>query len=178
MEEIKASVLKEWLEIDFYRTANKIGFSESAKNVSEELVVQSIRCLDYETSVVEHPSVNYVITIIALMWEHTDKKAYDLRKIIVKFLSRIGYPTSAIIADKEFDQENCMFSSLESPLEHIYATLNQENNSVEVCGQKYLLTKFQMDIWNSMDKEKLIGISAPTSAGKSFVILLKLLDKL
>ena len=29
-----------------------------------------------------------------------------------------------------------------------------------------------------MDKEKLIGISAPTSAGKSFVILLKLLDKL
>ena len=178
MEEIKASVLKEWLEIDFYRTANKIGFSDSTKNVSEELVVQSIRCLDYETSVVEHPSVNYVITIIALMWEHTDKKAYDLRKIIVKFLSRVGYPTSAIIADKEFDQENCIFSSLESPLEHIYATLNQENNSVDVCGHKYLLTKFQMDIWNSMDKEKLIGISAPTSAGKSFVILLKLLDKL
>ncbi len=178
MEEIKASVLKEWLEIDFYRTANKIGFSDSTKYVSEELVVQSIRCLDYETSVVEHPSVNYVITIIALMWEHTDKQAYDLRKIIVKFLSRIGYPTSAIIADKEFDQENCVFSSLESPLEHIYATLNQENNSVDVCGHKYLLTKFQMDIWNSMDKEKLIGISAPTSAGKSFVILLKLLAKL
>ena len=178
MEEIKAAVLKEWLEIDFYRTANKIGFSDSTKNVSEELVVQSIRCLDYETSVVEHPSVNYVITIIALMWEHTDKQAYDLRKIIVKFLSRVGYPTSAIIADKEFDQENCIFSSLESPLEHIYATLNQENNSVDVCGHKYLLTKFQMDIWNSMDKEKLIGISAPTSAGKSFVILLKLLDKL
>ena len=117
MEEVKASVLKEWLEIDFYRTANKIGFTDSTKNVSEELVVQSIRCLDYETSVVEHPSVNYVITIIALMWEHTDKQAYDLRKIIVKFLSRIGYPTSAIIADKEFDQENCIFSSLESPLE-------------------------------------------------------------
>ena len=54
MEEIKAAVLKEWLEIDFYRTANKIGFSDSTKNVSEELVVQSIRCLDYETSVVEH----------------------------------------------------------------------------------------------------------------------------
>ena len=63
MEEIKASVLKEWLEIDFFRTANKIGFSDSTKIVSEELVVQSIRCLDYETSVVEHPSVNYVITI-------------------------------------------------------------------------------------------------------------------
>lgn len=178
MEEIKASVLKEWLEIDFYRTAYKIGFSDRTKFVSEKLVSQSIRCLDYETSVVEHPSVNYVITIIALMWEHTDKQTYDLRKIIVKFLSRIGYPTSAIIADKEFDQENCVFSSLESPLEHIYATLNQENNAVDVCGRKYLLTKFQMDIWNSMDKEKMIGISAPTSAGKSFVILLKLLDRL
>ena len=29
-----------------------------------------------------------------------------------------------------------------------------------------------------MDSEKIIGISAPTSAGKSFVVLLKLLEKL
>ena len=28
-----------------------------------------------------------------------------------------------------------------------------------------------------MDNDKVLGISAPTSAGKSFVILLKLVDK-
>ena len=178
MENIKLSVLKEWLHIDFTNTAYKIGFCQQRATISEELIIKSIRCLDYETAVSKKSSVNYVITVIALMWEHIDSDKYDLRKVIVKFLSRIGYPTSAIIADSQFDQEKCTFSSLESPFEHILATLNQENNSVEVSGRKYLLTKFQMDIWNSMDREKLIGISAPTSAGKSFVILLKLLNRL
>ena len=178
MENLKLSVLRDWLHIDFTNTAYKIGFCEHKATIPEELIIKSIRCLDYETAVSKSPSVNYVITIIALMWEHIDSDKYDLRKVIVKFLSRVGYPTSAIIADSQFDRENCTFSSLESPFEHILATLNQENNAVEVSGRKYLLTKFQMDIWNSMDREKLIGISAPTSAGKSFVILLKLLDKL
>lgn len=112
------------------------------------------------------------------MWEYADPQKYDLRKVIVKFLSRIGYPTSAIIADKNFDKDNCIFSSLGSTLEHLLATLNQERNSITVNGHKFLLTNFQLNIWNSMDKDKVIGISAPTSAGKSFVILLKLLDKL
>ena len=49
---------------------------------------------------------------------------------------------------------------------------------VEVCGKKYLLTDFQERIWDCMDRDKLIGISAPTSAGKSFVILLKLVERL
>lgn len=178
MEHLKLSVLQDWLHIDFANIAHKIGFGRQKATVSEELIVKSIRCLDYETSVCNSTSVNYVITIIALMWEHTDRNKYDLRKIIVKFLSRIGYPTSAIIADSQFDHDNCVFSSLESSIEHIFATLNQENNSVEVNGHNFLLTNFQMNIWNSMAQDKLIGISAPTSAGKSFVILLKLLDRL
>lgn len=178
MDQLKAKVLNSWLEIDLNYIADKMGFFHADDVVSEELIYSTIRCLDYETSVSQVPSVNYVITIIALMWEYVDHKRYDLRKLIVKFLSRIGYPTSAIIADENFDKKNCVFSSLDSPIEHLLTTLNQERNNISVNGHKYLLTDFQMKIWNSMDKEKLIGISAPTSAGKSFVILLKLLDKL
>ena len=47
-----------------------------------------------------------------------------------------------------------------------------------VANQKYLLTDYQKQIWDSMDNDKVLGISAPTSAGKSFVILLKLVDRL
>lgn len=178
MEQLKEKVLNSWLEIEFYSTATKIGFIQADIIIPQELVYDTIRCLDYETSVSKAPSINYVITVIALMWEYTNHNEYDIRKVIVKFLSRVGYPTSAIIVDDDFDYDNCVFSSLDSTIEHLLATLNQERNRVTVNEHKYLLTDFQMRIWSNMDTEKLIGISAPTSAGKSFVILLKLLDKL
>ncbi|MCQ2470411.1 MAG: DEAD/DEAH box helicase [Clostridia bacterium] len=178
MEQLKEKVLKSWLGIEFYNIANKIGFIKANVVVPTELIYDTIRCLDYETSVCKIPYINYVITVIALMWEYIDHDCYDVRKVIVKFLSRIGYPTSAIIADEEYDYENCTFSSLGSTIEHLLATLNQERNSINVNCHNYLLTDFQMQIWSAMDNEKLIGISAPTSAGKSFVILLKLLEKL
>lgn len=178
MNELKKTVLREWLLIEFYSVARNIGFIDEAKTVSDKLIMKTIRCLDHETSMIDNPNINYVITIIALMWEHTNREQFDLRKIVVKFLSRVGYPTSAIIADEGFDKKDCVFSSLESFMEELLSTLNQERNCIEINGHKYLLTKFQTEIWNSMDTDKLIGISAPTSAGKSFVILLKLLSKI
>ena len=178
MEQLKKEILNNWLNIDFYSVARKIDFNNSNIEISKELILNTIRCLDYETSVVKNPSVNYVITIMALMWEYIDHEKYDIRKIVVKFLSRIGYPTSAIIADDKFDRKKNMFSPLGSVLEQLFATLNQEKNSIIVNEREFLLTKFQIEIWTAMDKEKVIGISAPTSAGKSFVILLKLLDTL
>lgn len=178
MEQLKASVLNRWLKIDLDFIANKMGLAECKTEITETLIYDTIRCLDYETCVSKNPSVNYVITVIALLWEYVDHKEYDIRKIVVKFLSRIGYPISAIIADKEYDRENCIFSSLEGTIDNLLTTLNQEPNDVSVNGHKFLLTDFQMQIWEKMNCEKIIGISAPTSAGKSFVILLKLLDKL
>ena len=106
MENSKNQVLKEWLDIDLSFIANKLSFIRSEYTVSEELIYSSIRCLDYETTVSKTPSVNYVITLIALMWEYADREKYDLRKVIVKFLSRIGYPTSAIIVDNELSISN------------------------------------------------------------------------
>ena len=178
MEKLKEHVLNSWLEIDFYNIANKLGFIKKELKAPVELIYDTIRCLDYETSMPMEPSVNYVITVIALMWEYANHEELSLRKVIVKFLSRIGYPTSAIIVDDDFDKEKCIFSSLDSTIDHLLTTLNQEKNNVDINGHKFLLTDFQMNIWKSMDSEKLIGISAPTSAGKSFVILLKLLEKL
>lgn len=179
MEILKQKVLEDWLAIDSNFIACSLGFiSENNKKVSDELILKTIRCLDYETTIPDRPSLNYIVGLIALMWEYVDHSKYNLQKIAIKFLSRIGYSTSAIITDKYFDKDSCQFSSLESPLEELLATLNQENNNIEIEQNKFILTKFQMDIWNSMDTERLIGVSAPTSAGKSFVILLKLLDKL
>ena len=112
------------------------------------------------------------------MWTHTNKEEYDLRNVTIKFLSRIGYPTSAIIVDEKFDKRNCSFTSLNSWMDQITVGFNQLLNEVDVKGHTFMLTDFQKRIWEAMDKEQVIGISAPTSAGKSFVILLKIIERI
>ena len=178
MEEKMKQVLYKWLEIDLVNIAKKMGLSDKSCDVNLELLTDTIRCLDYESIIVEKPSINYIITVIGLMWEHVDHTKFDLRKFVIKILSRIGYPTSAIICDKDFDKENGTFSGLDSWIDEVALTINQMKNEIMVANQKYLLTDYQKQIWDSMDNDKVLGISAPTSAGKSFVILLKLVDRL
>lgn len=178
MVEKKKSVLQEWLQIELNKTAYKMGFVEKIPSVSEELIMDTIRCIDHESIMEKTPSVNYIITVIGLMWEHIDHDKYDLKKVIIKFLSRVGYPTSAIICDKDFDKHEGCFSKLDSWIDEVTTTINQMRNEVMVADKKYLLTDYQKQIWDSMDNDKILGISAPTSAGKSFVILLKLVNRL
>lgn len=178
MVEKKKSVLKEWLQIELNKTAYKMGFVENIPSVSEELIMDTIRCIDHESLMEKTPSVNYIITVVGLMWEHIDHDKYDLKKVIIKFLSRVGYPTSAIICDKDFDKHEGCFAKLDSWIDEVTTTINQMRNEVMVADKKYLLTDYQKQIWDSMDNDKILGISAPTSAGKSFVILLKLVNRL
>lgn len=180
MKQLKHNILEQWLNIEFTSIAHKMGLINANRVVryNETLIYNSVRCLDYESIMAPSPDVNYIITVIGLMWEHINFEEYDLRKIIVKFLSRIGYPTSAIICDENFDIANCKFTVLDSYIDEITTTINQLNNEVNIGNRKYLLTNFQKKIWDSMDNDKILGISAPTSAGKSFVILLKIVNRL
>lgn len=92
MEILKKTVLDKLLEIDCYSIAVKLGFiSENNKKMTKALLSEAVRCLDYETTIPVNPNINYIITIFALLWEHADHTKYNLQKIAVKFLSRIGY---------------------------------------------------------------------------------------
>lgn len=174
----KQQILTKWLNIEFTSIARKLKFisKENIISYDESLIYESIRCLDKESLIKENVDKNFIITIIGLMWEHIDHDKYDLRKIIIKFLSRIGYPTSAIICDKGFNKETCNFSALDSYIDEITSTLNQMSNEVYVGDKCFLLTDFQKEIWDSINENRIVGISAPTSAGKSFVILLKIAE--
>lgn len=165
MEEKMKQVLYKWLEIDLVNIAKKMGLSNKSCDVNLELLMDTIRCLDYESIVVKKPSVNYIITVIGLMWEHVDHTKFDLRKFVIKILSRIGYPTSAIICDKDFDKENGTFSGLDSWIDEVALTINQTKNEIMVANQKYLLTDYQKQIWDSMDNDKVLPTFsfAPTS---------------
>lgn len=49
--------------------------------------------------------------------------------------------------------------------------LLKELNSVEMAGKQVALTEFQLDVWKSLKSSFATAISAPTSAGKSYVVL-------
>lgn len=180
MDELIQSVLDKWLEIEYYHVANKAGFINEKRVIkgSYKLIIDTIRCLDYLTTVKNDYSSNYVITVIALMWEHVDRNEYDIRNFVLKILTRIGYPTSAIIIDDEFDFSEGKFFRPNSVIDMLTLTLQHQKNEITIMEHVFLLTDFQIEIWNGLNEEKLIGISAPTSAGKSFVILLNTISKI
>lgn len=178
MEELEKSLLENWLKIEYYTVANRAQFINKRYKATYKLILQTIRYLDYMTTIKENPSKEYIITIVALMWEYTNKEEYDLKNFIIKILSRIGYPTSAIVIDNEFDKDECKFFKPKSVFDMFSLTAEQSINEISVKDKTFLLTEFQKSIWDSMNDNKIIGISAPTSAGKSFVILLKSIAKM
>lgn len=93
--------------------------------IGEELIMDTIRCLDHESIMESEPSVNYIIIVIGLMWEHINHEKYDLKKIIIKFFSQVGYPTYAIICDNDFDKQEACFSKLDSWIDEVTTTINQ-----------------------------------------------------
>ncbi|WP_183128127.1 DEAD/DEAH box helicase [Clostridium autoethanogenum] len=178
MDELKRNVLQKWLEIEYYAIANKARFIKRQVQANYELILNTIRCLDYVTTMEKEKYKEYVITVVALMWEYSNKEEYDLKNFIIKILSRIGYPTSAIIIDDKFDKKKGKFFKPKSAFDILTLTLEQSSNEILIRNNKFLLTEFQKKIWDRMDQDKVIGISAPTSAGKSFVLLLKTILKM
>ncbi|MFB5148019.1 DEAD/DEAH box helicase [Burkholderia orbicola] len=56
--------------------------------------------------------------------------------------------------------------------------LRKVDNTIEVMGQQRVLTDFQADIWRGLKSNRYLSVSAPTSAGKSFVLQAFILDAL
>ena len=176
---IKKDILQNWLEIEYMNTAIKAGFIEGDRwEVSYELLCTTIRFLDKETTKPDRIDKNCVISLIALMWENINHELYDIRAIIIRFLTRIGYSTSAFITEEGSDKERGAFSSINNVIDEIITSAIMSQNEIFIKEQSFLLTNFQMSIWKSLESEKNICISAPTSAGKSFVILLSIIKKL
>ncbi|KVH40123.1 hypothetical protein WT01_02940 [Burkholderia cepacia] len=54
---------------------------------------------------------------------------------------------------------------------HMRSGLLRELNTVDMAGARVPLTEYQLDLWRSLDSSAATAVSAPTSSGKSFVVL-------
>ncbi|AMK75931.1 hypothetical protein A1342_03710 [Methylomonas methanica] len=116
------------------------------------------------------------ILIIALLWSYSPEYNKDqLRQILTPVLSKIGFSPSVFLIDNFFKTER-VYSSIGSYYDKLKIVANDLANTIHIGEKEYILTKFQAQLWKTMQESNLLGISAPTSAGKSFLIYLKIVD--
>lgn len=53
----------------------------------------------------------------------------------------------------------------------LHRRVSQELNTVDIGGNRLPLTDYQKTVWDSLPDSKCLAISAPTSAGKSFLVI-------
>lgn len=172
-------VISYLLNIEHSSIATKLGLIEESEIViTDERLYQAIGVIDYYSRNSDEESKQIVIVLSSILFTYKQDHWTGLNQFLVIVLSRIGFAPSAIMVDESYDNESNTFSALTSFISQISTTLNQLKNEILIKDKSYLLTDFQKKIWDISIESKFLGISAPTSAGKSFVILLKCIDNI
>lgn len=104
--------------------------------------------------------------IATALAEHENDEFSGLKYILLIVLSRLGnFPGMT------FAQERLHIRDDHLPI-HLFgeAEYRKEGNTVSISGRQLLLTDFQAQLWRAFTHFQDISVSAPTSAGKSFVV--------
>ncbi|MDF3918504.1 DEAD/DEAH box helicase [Salinicola salarius] len=177
---VDRTILRKLLEIELDNFASKMCLVNTEyKHVEYDLILSALNLLK-ELSNREESDFNrqVAITIVSLLWTHSDPAIKDnLRQIITPILASMGFSPSNIMLDEQLRSEG-VYSPLNSYIDKLRVLIHDRKNQVSVGEIKYTLTGFQSELWQAIERNRLVGISAPTSAGKSFLIYLKIIDML
>lgn len=111
-----------------------------------------------------HREMAYQIATAASELEHEQNPGVSYLLLLV--LSRIGnFPALAYAKAKYSIIEESLPVRLVAE-----STARREGNSVKLGDAVIALTDFQYNLWNDLNTRGTLGISAPTSAGKSFIL--------
>lgn len=178
LNESQIGIIKSLLSIEHSAIANKLSLiSESYDAIDTEQLNSAIGLLDELSRSGEERAKKIVVTLSAILWTYRKQEWEGLKEFLIVVLSRIGFSPSSIMLE-EFYSETQKLSGFSSFLNEVSVTLHQLDSEIFIGEKKFLVTGFQKRVWNKMMFLKLLGISAPTSAGKSFIILLKSIDSL
>jgi hypothetical protein len=167
------NVLDRLLGIELSTIACRLGFSDKQPDKpSFDDVCEAVKALNQLSLCGTEDDRNMFITIAALLWEYAHDEYPNLRDVLIHLLSRIGYAPSSIILDPSYADDN-KYEPLRSFISQIATTLNQRKYEVKIGNHSEMLTAFQLSVSNSIRENRVVGISAPTSAGKSYVLLME-----
>lgn len=181
MQEINGLLIK-LLKYDLLIFAKKLGLVENIEEYDILTDKDAVRLLNFveqksRNKALDDKTQDLCITICGLLWENRKKEWEALPSFLVQALIRLGYAPSAKMVDLSFDEEKDQFGSLGSIISELYSTKRLIEYEVTV-GEDYslVLSDFQKRMWDCIDEYDRLGISAPTSAGKSYVLVNKLVD--
>lgn len=152
---------------------------EKIDPISDDCAVKLINLAErISRNSVETEHRNTCLLICALLWEHRRDHWLALSSSLVKILNTIGLPPSAQMVDIEYDIDDQVHSPLGSFISELTVNKNISEHEVDIGeGKTIILSSFQKRMWDLMSGGfPRIGISAPTSAGKSFVLISKIID--
>lgn len=117
----------------------------------------------------EGHEVNRAYEIITRLLEYTKGTSNLIKLSADVIFSRIGNFPSRNLLRTRYSMSN--FISAPLKLEML---ARETENTVDIDSEDIKLTNFQLQLYNAMGEERNLSISAPTSAGKSFVLNLSL----
>ncbi|WP_374965707.1 DEAD/DEAH box helicase [Lysinibacillus sp. RS5] len=101
-----------------------------------------------------------------------DNKGIFLNSFII--LRKLGnYPGIKLLEERiNIDEYKSLLSGISAFEEYVIEGFNERT----FIDKKYLLTNFQNKVFDIMEKNRGVSLSAPTSAGKSFILLKYVID--
>lgn len=176
----QVDILNRLLQIEHINVAYKLGFTtETPPVLDESLAIESIGLIDSLSRMDDEKARKKVVTIAALLWTYKHSEWTEgLKDILILALSRTGFAPSARMVDEGFSKDTGTYSSMGSVFNQYAVALHHFQYEIIVAGKAYTVTKFQKGAWEKLKKNSILGLSAPTSAGKSFIILLKAIELL
>lgn len=170
-------LLEQLFHNNLVRTAVKFGLLVADTAVlTDKQATQLLNIAEYYSTQPADEAKIKSFLICALLWENQAAHWDGLRPFITRIMIRIGLTSSAKMIS--WNDESSTFNSFGSYLEELYATMKLTAHEV-TCGTSILtLSSFQKRMWDAIDQYDRVGISAPTSAGKSFILVNKAIDTL
>jgi hypothetical protein len=137
----------------------------ASDSISEDAIVRLLKsALTLAASAsLEHRQTSYQIaTAAAEMSEHFPGARYALLLV----LSRLGNFPALAYARRRFE-----VSEASLPIRSYAETSDRaEANTIHLAERDVAVTDFQFELWKRLTSGENVGVSAPTSAGKSFIL--------
>src|SRR5579863_8727484 len=172
-------LLESLLQYDLQHFASVLGFATAPDPLSNATAAALLNLAERYSRKPDDPSRRICLTICGLITEYCRDEWASAPAFIVNLLSRIGLAPSMRMADPTYREEDDTFASLGSFAAEVAVVSRCMLSEVTAAGShKLLLSEFQHRVWTLIEEHRRVGISAPTSAGKSHVLVHKVLDTL
>lgn len=112
--------------------------------------------------------------IMTKLFKNFNEKYPSLYSIAYSILSRLGnFPNRELLKSYGFNENEVR----QSPILKLETMTREIENSISLTDNRTLLTDFQKQFFDVLTNEKFYSVSAPTSAGKSFIFTLSIIKR-